>query len=49
MLKGDGDFHSSIGTAVLFVSSVVNRFFNNNFKANRMSSIKQQFLLCYIR
>lgn len=27
VLKGDGDFHSSIGIAVLFVSSVVNRFF----------------------
>lgn len=49
MLKGAGDFRSSMGIAELFVSNVVNRFFNNNSKANRMSSIKQQFLLCYIR
>lgn len=27
MLKGAGDFHSSIGIAMLFVSNVVNRFF----------------------
>lgn len=26
-IQGPGDFHSSIGVAVLFVSNVVNRFF----------------------
>lgn len=49
VLKGAEDLCSSMGIVVLFVSNAVNRFFNNNFKANRMYSIKQQFLLYYIR